>query len=215
GLNPITSAGDPITGRISTIGARSSYVVDYHLRSRDEGRIASSTLVDDFERFGFGIDASFYTPDGRYFVASYSNSLAEVDPLTFQPMGETLVFDRESFPVSTFIESFDVDPVSGHLFGLSGDNLTELTFPELEFVSTTRMVEIFEQLRDVPRVTSPYPRHFTFSQDGSQLYFSLGEDEPAIIVVVDRVVPEPHSLLLLVLGVLSATRLRRNRPIGG
>jgi hypothetical protein len=100
--------------------------------------------------------------------------------------------------------------------GLLGVDFSELTAPPLSLTSGRQLTVVDGVLSEWPGVrvvdTTNVPDLPTFVRDLETLRGFTGQVTVSEITVHFRLVPEPHSMLLVVSAVLLAFGTRRNRP---
>jgi WD40 repeat protein len=174
---------------------------------RNLNRVTNSPVFSPSDRYGIAFpESSFFSPDGSYYVSD-GYHIVEVDPWTFDALGETRVVQR-----IVYESSHALDPVTHNLFALSGLVLTEYTWPSLEYVGETSLAQLSaEAVAELSFVDRLRFYSLEFSPDGEKLYLSTAEERQPYIIVLDRVVPEPAtiSLGLTVFVALLAWRRRK------
>jgi hypothetical protein len=173
---------------------------------RNLNRVTNSPVFSPFDRYGTGyVDASFFSPDGAYYVSDGVRIL-EVDPWTFDPLGQPRFLTNPMH-----FQSLAWDPITHNLFALFDLALTEYEWPSLEYVGEISLEQVNADAVSALNVNRLRFYDFQFSPDGRKLYFSPSEERQPYIIVLDRVVPEPATISLGLTAIMTLLAWRRRK----
>lgn len=161
-----------------------------------ESKLAEFTPEGNFVRSftsGYGHSAMTFTPEGKLILMDKDNGAM----LFFDIQNNTLEKTVPLLGYSDSIVAADYDPLTGHIFGYCPE---ERAIIEVD-IDTGQVISFTDML---PYLTNLYQSAIgiEFNVSGDKLYFSGNIYPNHQILVLDRVIPEPCTLVLLGFGAL-------------